>query len=140
PVFCSAGSAESVVTRSTGWLTSPPRFWLGPRSAPCRAARLAALAGAAVTGSYPSGTRESGSGDVTFAGLKIPTSFGLAMLPVQLLLVGACAVSARYWLSALSIEAAAMPPAVQTDSGLCTGTGTIGPLPAPWNLTGPILQ
>ena len=84
------------MTRSTGWLTSPPRFWLGLRSAPCRAAWLAALAGAAVTGSYPSGTRESGSGDVTFAGLKIPTSFGLAMLPVQLLLVGACCVPQSY--------------------------------------------
>ena len=43
-------AAVSEVTRLTGWLTRPPRFWLGSRSWPCSAAREAALAGAAVTG------------------------------------------------------------------------------------------
>ena len=49
-LFSSAGSADKVVIRFTGWLTRPPRFWLGRRSPPCSARRLAAVAGVATTG------------------------------------------------------------------------------------------
>jgi hypothetical protein len=107
-VFSSAGSAASVVIRFTGWLTRPPRFWLGSRSPPCSARRLAAVAGAATTGWYPpSGTRDSGSNDLILAGSNTPATLIRASgeppgSAARAVAFTACAVTVRYGLSSSS--------------------------------------